>query len=96
MKIDIRPVVTEKANAISEKLNRYTFRVSPDATKGQIKALVEDLYAVKVVSVNTSNFDGKRKARGTKSGYVVGRTPAYKKAIVSLAEGQTIDFYSNI
>ncbi|MCF0203908.1 MAG: 50S ribosomal protein L23 [Muribaculaceae bacterium] len=96
MNISIRPIVSEKANAISEKLGRYTFRVSPDATKGQIKALVEELYDVKVVRVNTCKYDGKRKARGTKRGYVVGRTPAFKKAVVSLAEGQTIDFYSNI
>lgn len=96
MKISIEPIVTEKANRLSEKLNRYTFRVSPDATKPQIKALVADLYGVKVVAVNTANFYGKNKSRYTKSGLIKGRTNAYKKAIVTLAEGETIDFYSNI
>ena len=92
----IKPVVTEKATAISEKLNRYTFCVSPDANKYQIKSLVEDLYGVKVTSVNTMNYEGKRKQRYTKAGIIRGKKPAFKKAIVTLAEGETIDFYSNI
>ncbi len=92
----IKPIVTEKATAISEKLNRYTFRVSPDANKAQIKNLVQSLYGVKVVSVNTANFDGKRKSRYTKAGLLRGKVAAFKKAYVTVAEGETIDFYSNI
>lgn len=96
MEIMIKPIVTEKATAISEKLNRYTFRVSPDANKAQIKNLVQSLYGVKVVSVNTANFDGKRKSRYTKAGLLRGKVAAFKKAYVTVAEGETIDFYSNI
>ena len=92
----IKPVVTEKANAVSEKLNRYTFKVSPKANQFQIKSLVESLYGVKVTSVNTMNYDGKRKMRYTKSGIIAGKVAAFKKAVVTLAEGETINFYSNI
>ncbi len=96
MNIMIKPVVTEKATKISEKLNSYTFCVSPEANKYQIKSLVEDLYGVKVASVNTMNYEGKRKQRYTKAGLINGKKPAFKKAVVTLAEGETIDFYSNI
>ena len=96
MDIMIKPVVTEKANAVSEKLNRYTFKVSPSANKFQIKSLVESLQGVKVTSVNTMNYDGKRKQRYTKSGIISGKVAAFKKAVVTLAEGETINFYSNI
>ena len=96
MNIMIKPIVTEKATAISEKLGRYTFCVSPDANKYQIKNLVEELYGVKVVSVNTMNYEGKRKQRYTKAGIIRGKKPAFKKAVVTLKEGETIDFYSNI
>ncbi|MCM1519637.1 MAG: 50S ribosomal protein L23 [Lachnoclostridium sp.] len=96
MEISIKPIVTEKANKISEKLNRYTFRVSPEANKYQIKALIEELYGVKVVRVNTLIVRAKNKSRWTKSGLLRGKTAAWKKALVTVAEGQTIDFYSNI
>lgn len=96
MDFKIIPIVTEKANAISEKNNRYTFKVSPDANKFQIKDLVEKLYDVKVISVNTMNFDGKKKQRYTRSGIQRGKVAAFKKAVVTVAEGQTIDFYSNL
>lgn len=96
MEIMIEPIVTEKATATSEKYNRYTFRVSPDAKKPQIKHLVQTLYGVKVVAVNTARYDGKRKSRYTKAGLIQGRTAAFKKAYVTVAEGETIDFYSNI
>ncbi|MBD5310701.1 MAG: 50S ribosomal protein L23 [Muribaculaceae bacterium] len=96
MNIDIKPLVTEKANAYSEKENCYTFAVSPDANKFQIKDLVEKLYNVRVVRVNTANYAGKRKQRYTKSGILRGQKPAYKKAYVTVAEGQKIDYYSNI
>ena len=73
MEIMIKPVVTEKATAISEKQNRYTFRVSPEANKAQIKNLVQSLYGVKVVDVNTMNYDGKKKSRYTKAGLINGK-----------------------
>ncbi len=96
MDIRIEPIVTEKATKLTEKLNRYTFRVSPEANKYQIKALVEKLYEVKVVNVNTAVVRGKNKSRWTKSGLLKGSTSSYKKAYVTVGEGQTIDFYSNI
>ena len=96
MEISIKPIVTEKASILTEKLGRYTFRVSPEANKFQIKDLVEKLYGVKVTRVNTINVRSKNKSRWTKSGLLRGKTAAWKKAIVDLAEGQTIDFYSNI
>ena len=96
MDIEIRPLITEKANMVSEKLNCYTFAVSPDANKFQIKDIVEKLYNVRVTSVNTANYAGKRKQRWTKSGLLKGKKPAFKKAYVTVAEGQTIDYYNNI
>ena len=94
--IKITPIVTEKANAISEKTNRFSFKVSPEANKFQIKDAIEKLYEVKVVSVRTMNYDGKKKQRYTKAGLIRGKQAAFKKAVVTVAEGQTIDFYSNI
>ena len=96
MEISIQPIVTEKANKIAESLNRYTFRVSPEASKPEIKALVEELYGVKVTKVNTMIVRRKRKQRWTKGGLIKGASALWKKALVSVAEGQTIDFYSNI
>lgn len=96
MEFSIEPIVTEAATRLTDKLNRYTFRVSPDANKFQIKDLVEKLYGVKVVNVNTQVVRGKNKSRYTKSGLLRGKTDKWKKAYVSIAEGQTIDFYSNI
>lgn len=96
MNLMIIPIVTEKANAISEKTNRFSFKVSPDANKYQIKDAVEKLYDVKVVGVSTMNYEGKKRMRYTKRGIQRGKVAAFKKAVVTLAEGQTIDFYSNI
>lgn len=96
MEFMIKPIVTEKATKLTDKLNRYTFRVSPEANKYQIKDLVEKLYGVKVVSVNTAVVRAKNKSRYTKSGLLKGKTSAYKKAFITVGEGQTIDFYSNI
>ena len=91
-----KPVITEKMTAISEKLNKYAFIVDKNANKFQIKDAVERLYDVKVEAVNTMNYDGKKKSRYTKAGVITGRTVAFKKAIVTLREGDTIDFFSNI
>ncbi|MDU1891148.1 MAG: 50S ribosomal protein L23 [Dysgonomonas sp.] len=93
----IKPILTEKQTAITEKFsNRYGFRVAPNANKVEIKKAVEELYGVTVVSVNTMNYAGKRKSRYTKAGIISGKTPAFKKAIITLKEGESIDFFSNI
>jgi large subunit ribosomal protein L23 len=96
MNILIKPIITEKMTNLTEKLNRYAFVVHKDANKLQIKNAVEDLYGVTVSAVNTIRYSGKNKSRNTKSGVIVGRTPTVKKAIITIAEGETIDFYSNI
>ncbi|QFQ13229.1 50S ribosomal protein L23 [Pseudoprevotella muciniphila] len=92
----VKPLITEKMNNITEKQeNVFGFIVRPEANKLQIKAEVEEKYGVNVVSVNTCIYAGKNKSRYTRSGLVKGRTNAFKKAIVTLKEGETIDFYSN-
>jgi len=96
MEIIQKPVITEKMTALGEKLNRYGFIVDKRANKLQIKQAIKDLYDVEVVAVNTMNFDGKRKSRYTKTGVIAGKTNAFKKAVVTLADGETIDFFSNI
>lgn len=92
----IRPVVTEKANRLSERRNQYTFIVALEADRLQIRRAVEDFYDVHVERVNTMRYQGKVRSRYTKRGLQVGRTNAYKKAVVTLREGEVIDFYSNI
>ena len=95
MKFIIKPLVTEKMTKITEKQeNRFGFVVRPEANKLQIKKEVEDTYKVTVMDVNTARYAGKRSSRYTKAGLVKGQKPAFKKAIVTLKEGETIDFYS--
>lgn len=96
MNIIQKPVITEKMTALGEKLNRYGFIVDKRANKLQIKQAVEELYGIEVVAVNTMNYEGKRKSRFTKTGVIAGKTNAFKKAVVTIAEGETIDFFSNI
>jgi large subunit ribosomal protein L23 len=96
MNILLRPIVTEKMTSQGDKFNRYGFIVERNANKLQIKKAVEELYSVTVDSVNTMRYGGKVKTRNTKSGLLVGKTAATKKAVVTLAEGNKIDFYSNI
>ena len=96
MKILIKPIITEKMTDLGEKLNRYGFIVHREANKIQVKQAVEELYGVDVQAVNTMRYSGKTKSRNTKTGLISGRTSAFKKAIITLAEGETIDFYSNI
>lgn len=96
MDILIKPIVTEKMTAQAESLKRYGFVVDKKANKIQIKNAVEAMYGVNVVSVNTMLCAGKRKSRYTKTGVISGKTNTIKKAIVTLADGETIDFYSNI
>ncbi len=96
MAIIIKPIVTEKMTAAGEKLNRYGFRVERTANKLQIKKAVEEMYNVQVLDVNTMVVAPKRMQRWTRSGLLRGQSNAYKKAVVTLKEGETIDFYSNI
>lgn len=119
MGIIIKPLVTEKMTAITEKSSvdktykakqgahrgeqvtiaaqpKYGFIVAPDANKRQIKEEVEALYNVTVLAVNTCIYAGKNKNRYTRSGLIKGRTNRFKKAVVTIANGQSIDFYSNI
>ena len=96
MSILIKPVVTEKATADSELNNRYTFLVNVKANKVEIKKTIEATYGVSVEKVRTMNYGPDRKVRYTKTGLQQGKTNATKKAIVDVAEGDIIDFYSNI
>ena len=96
MNIIIKPVVTEKMTQLGDKLNRYAFIVDKKANKIQIKKAVEELYDVQVDAVNTIRYGGKRKTRYTKTGIVAGKTASFKKAIITVADGDIIDFYSNI
>ena len=96
MAIIIKPIVTEKMTAAGEKLNRYGFQVIRTANKVEIKKAVEEMYNVQVVDVNTLIQGPKAQQRYTKSGLIRGEKQAYKKAIGTLKEGETIDFYSNI
>ena len=97
MSVIVKPIFTEKQTAITDKFeNRYGFIVVPSANKVEIKKAVETLYNVHVESVNTMKYDGKKRSRYSKSGVVQGRTSSYKKAIVTLKKGETIDLFSNI
>jgi large subunit ribosomal protein L23 len=95
MSILKRPLVTEKVSSLNEK-GKYGFVVNADANKVEIKQAVEKQYGVNVEKVNTMNVMGKQKTRYTKTGILSGRRPSYKKAIVTLAQGEVIDFYSNV
>ncbi len=96
MGIIIKPIVTEKLTVLGDKLNRYGFIVDRNANKLQVKTAVEQLYNVTVTDVNTLNYHGKRKSRYTKAGMLNGRKNHFKKAYVTLVDGDKIDFYSNI
>jgi large subunit ribosomal protein L23 len=96
MDVLIKPIVTEKFTALGEAANRYGFVVDRKANKLQIKKAVEDMYKVKVESVNTMIYRGKSKSRYTRGGVIQGKTNSQKKAVVTLVKGDSIDFYSNI
>lgn len=95
MSVIVKPLITEKMSALEEKLGRYGFVVANDANKVQIKKAIEKTYGVSVVDVNTMRYAGKTK-RNRKTWQMDGRTPSFKKAIVTLAEGEVIDIYGNI
>ena len=85
----VRPLITEKSSAAYQERGEYTFEVHPDASKPQIRSAIEQLFGVKVTGVWTSNQRGKEK----RVGKTVGRRPSWKKAIVTLAEGDTIEIF---
>lgn len=95
MQILKKPLVTEKLTTLNEK-GKYAFEVARDANKVEIKKAVEKLYGVTVEKVSTMRVQGKLKTKNTKAGVVSGRKASYKKAIVSLKEGEFIDFYNGI
>jgi len=96
MEILIKPIITEKMTGQAEKLNRYGFVVAKEANKLEIKAAVEKMYGVKVDHVNTQQYVGKVKTRNTTQGVAIGRVNRNKKAIVTLKQGEVIDFYASI
>src|ERR1700733_176069 len=92
----IKPLLSEKINKQTEKLNRYAFVVDKKANKLEIKKAVEEFYVLQVSNVNTTIIPSKAKSRYTKAGFVHGRKPAKKKAFVTVAEGETIDLYGTV
>jgi large subunit ribosomal protein L23 len=92
----IKPILSEKANKMSEKMNRYSFIVDKKANKLEIKKAVESFYGVQVENVNTIVVPSKVKSKYTKAGFITGRKPSKKKAIVTVVKGETIDLYSSI
>lgn len=96
MSILIKPIITEKATRDSEMRNCFTFMVDRRSNKIEIKEAIEAAYGVTVEKVRTINVRPDRKVRYTKAGLVSGKTKAYKKAVVQIADGDTIDLYSNI
>jgi large subunit ribosomal protein L23 len=92
-RILIRPIITEKADLLSEKRGRYTFEVNKDANKIEIKKAVAELYNVEVDAVNTLIMPSKAKSRNSRRNAIKGRVSSYKKAVVTLAEGETINFF---
>jgi len=92
----IRPLISEKMNSLSQKLNKVGFIVDKEANKIQIKNAVEKMYGVTVKSVDTAVVPGKTKVRYTRKGMTRGAKPSYKKAFVTLAKGEAIDFYANV
>jgi len=96
MSIIIKPIITEKATSDSELNNRYTFLVDTKANKVEIKKAIESSYGVNVDKVRTMNYGPERKTKHTKTGIQNAKTNALKKAIVQIADGDVIDFYSNL
>ena len=92
----VKPIVTEKSNKLTDSSKTYAFRVDRKSNKLEVKKAVEEFYGVTVTEVNTVVVPGKAKSKFTKAGFISGRKPAYKKAYVKVAEGETIDLYSNI
>jgi len=92
----LKPIITEKSESLSGKLNQYCFKVDKRSNKVEIKKAVEEMYKVSVESVNTIVVPAKEKSRSTRSGILKGRKPSYKKAIIRLAHGEEIDFFGEL
>ncbi len=92
----IKPIISEKSEMLTEAVNQYSFVVDKRATKGQIKNAVEELYEVKVKGVNTLVMPSRSKNRNTKRGFIRGSVPSFKKAVVTVAEGEVIDFFGDV
>ena len=92
----IKPIVTEKSNKLTDQRRTYAFRVDRKANKLEIKKAIESFYGVSVIDVNTVVVPGKSKTKFTKAGFISGRKPAFKKAYITVAEGENIDLYANI
>jgi len=92
----IKPIITEKAEQLSEKLNQYSFVVARKANKVEIKKAIEKMYGVSVSSVNTMVMPSKAKNRSTRTGVLKGTISAYKKALITLDPGENIDFFGDI
>lgn len=96
MEVLKKPIITEKMTMLADKRNQYAFRVDKRANKIQIRKAIEEMYGVSIEAVNTMVYAGKAKSRYNKGSLLEGRTNSFKKAIVTLKDGETIDFYSNI
>lgn len=92
----IKPIITEKSNALSEKLNQFSFMVGWKANKNEIKNAIKEMYGIDVVSVSTARIPAKARIKYTAKGISKGKKAAYKKAIITCKEGETIDFYNSI
>ncbi|NUQ25232.1 MAG: 50S ribosomal protein L23 [Saprospiraceae bacterium] len=95
-RILIKPIISEKADRLTSKVSQYSFVVDKKANKIEIKNAIEAMYGVNVASVNTMVMPAKVKQRSTKAGVVQGRVSAFKKALITLASGEEIDFFGNI
>lgn len=92
----LEPVLTEKALRLKEEANQYVFKVFEGANRIEVKQAIERRFSVKVESVRIMNVKGKPRQRFTRQGRVSGFTPSYKKAIVTLREGDKLEFLENI
>lgn len=96
MEILKKPLITEKSQNLQDKAQKYTFIVDKKANKLEIKRAIEKMYGVTVEEINTNTMPSKPKSRYTKTNIISGKKGSYKKAIISLSEGETIDFYSDL
>lgn len=92
----IKPLITEKSEVLSSKVNQFAFIVNRNSNKIEIRKAVEKMYSVQVLAVNTMVMPSKAKNRNTRAGFIRGRVSAYKKAYITLAPGETIDLYGEI
>lgn len=95
-RILIKPLISEKADKLSSEKGHYSFLVAKDANKVEVRKAVEELYSVNVTAVNTMIIPGKIRRRNTRTGVLTGRKPAHKKAIITVAAGEKIDFFGDI